>query len=79
MSDNNNAPKKKMKLPSLADAGATLGAADAFLEALPDAAKSSTSHQDSDLAFGSCHLPPRLLTETFPANGLRPAAAAQVS
>ena len=71
-----NAPKK-MRLPSLADAGATLGAADAFLEALPDA-KSSTSGANSDLAFGSCHLPPRLLAETFPASGLRPAAAAQL-
>ena len=68
---------KKMKLPSLADAGASLGAADAFLEALPGA-KSSTSSSSEELAFGSCHLPPRLLAETFPSSGLRPAAAAQL-
>ena len=66
-----------MKLPSLADAGQTLGAADAFLEALPDA-RSSTSTSSSELAFGSCHLPPRLLQDSFPAGGLRPAAAAQL-
>ena len=73
---------KKLKLPTLADAGQTLGAADAFLESLPGA-QSSTSAASAGgnadgLAFGSCHLHPRLLSSTFPPGPLRPEAAAQL-
>ena len=66
---------KKIKAPTLADAGQTLGAADAFLEALPEAKAASSAA--SELAFGSCHLAPRLLSETFPVVPMRAAAAAQ--
>ena len=76
----NTNKKKKIKLPTLADAGQTLGAADAFLESLPDAAKafSSPSSAASELAFGSCHLPPRLLASSFPSGPMRGEAAAQL-
>jgi hypothetical protein len=75
---------KKLKLPTLADAGQTLGAADAFLESLPEAQSSTSAFSNgggnnaNGLAFGSCHLPPRLLLDTFPAGPMRPDAAAQL-
>lgn len=119
--DNGDKAAKKIKAPTLADAGQTLGAADGkeedeagghchsqkernrvlfviffshlslsrlslfltplslfslppsspssavVLESLPEAKKFSVDLSSaSSLAFGACHLPPRLLTDTFP-------------
>lgn len=72
----NDKAGKKLKAPSLSDAGAALGAADAFLEALPEAKAAASAA--AELAFGSCHLPPRLLNDSFPAAPMRAEAAAQL-